>query len=366
MGIFFLAVVALYFVGCVYVGIRALKPFKSRTVRTVGIVIISLLSISFFGQRLVYQVIPEWLNQAIYVAGTLWLVVVLYASILFLLLDFARLVARLRGIRREHSKSTLIYVALLLMLIIGVGIHNATTPVVTRYHMKSQKVAPGDTLRLAIVSDLHMGYAVRENSVRKMVDLINAEHADMCIIAGDLIDGDVLPVVNNDLGRAIDSIDTRLGTVAVLGNHEYMGDVDQAIDYIRSLRLTFLCDSTERVENLQIVGRNDMSSIHRRQSGRMALEPFASDSTLNIVIDHQPGAIDESVNSGADLHISGHTHAVQVFPMRFFTKRIFDIDYGFCRVGQTHVIVTSGFGTWGPRMRLASISEIVVLEIIGY
>ncbi len=366
MVIFFFAVLALYVLGCAYCGIRYIKPIQSRLWRTVGIVIIALLSLFFFSERLVYQYVPELINRLIYVVGTLWLVFILYSSILFLVFDLARFLARFRGRHHTYSKGTTLIIGMLVALIMGVGYYNATTPVITHYRMLSSKIAQGDTLRLAIVSDLHMGYAVRPDDISKMVTLINNEKADLCIIAGDLLDGDILPVFSNDIGRSIDSIDTRLGTVAILGNHEYMAQVQKAEQYIRTLRLTFLRDSLLTVDNIRIAGRDDASARRNgERTERKPLAEFPADSLFNVVLDHQPGALRESIEAGADLHISGHTHAGQVWPMRFFTRRIFELDYGFCQVDGTQFVVTSGYGTWGPRIRLGSVSEIVVLDVVG-
>lgn len=43
---------------------------------------------------------------------------------------------------------------------------------------------------------------------------------------------------------------------------------------------------------------------------------------------------------------------------------LFVNDYGHYAKGEYNLIVTSGFGTWGPLIRIGSRSEIVVIKLI--
>ena len=82
-----------------------------------------------------------------------------------------------------------------------------------------------------------------------------------------------------------------------------------------------------------------------------------------IVLDHEPIHLEEGQNQGVDLQLSGHTHAGQLLPDRLITGRIYEVDYGFLRKGSLQVIVSSGFGTWGPPIRTGCIAEIVDLRL---
>ena len=80
-------------------------------------------------------------------------------------------------------------------------------------------------------------------------------------------------------------------------------------------------------------------------------------------MDHQPYQLDIAEAAGADVMLSGHTHRGQIAPNHLFTRRIFELDWGYLRKGNLHAIVSSGFGTWGPPIRLGSQSEIIELTI---
>ena len=75
-------------------------------------------------------------------------------------------------------------------------------------------------------------------------------------------------------------------------------------------------------------------------------------------MDHQPVNLSEPENQGIDLQVSGHTHRGQIFPANIITNRIFEIDYGYLKKNNSQFIVSSGYGTWGPPIRIGSHSEI--------
>ena len=84
-----------------------------------------------------------------------------------------------------------------------------------------------------------------------------------------------------------------------------------------------------------------------------------------ILLDHQPYGLSELANTGVDLQLSGHTHNGQIWPISAITRKMFELSYGHARYGKAHVIVSSGFGIWGPRMRIGTRPEIVVINLSG-
>ncbi|MCQ2228793.1 MAG: metallophosphoesterase [Bacteroidales bacterium] len=369
--IFFFLILGLYIASCVYIARRMCKATSNKKARIAIIVTISLLTLSFFLQRIIGASAPEWVNRAMYMASTMWLVVVLYTMVMLLVFGIARLIAKKKnGEVPPETPASWWRIAAIVGIVIVSGIINAYTPKLTHYTLHSDKMPNGDTLRVALVSDIHLGYAVRKGDAERLTKMVNAQHPDLCIIAGDLLDGDISTVVANDLVSPLNDITATRGTYAVLGNHEYMADATKADEYLSKQKLTLLRDSAVTVTTnsfnlppyIRIIGREDLSK--ERMGGRKPLSEMTCDTcTYTIVIDHQPGAIDESEECEADLHLSGHTHAGQVWPMRMFTKMTYEVDYGYARKGKTDIIVTSGFGTWGPRMRIGNTPEVVVIDI---
>jgi len=86
---------------------------------------------------------------------------------------------------------------------------------------------------------------------------------------------------------------------------------------------------------------------------------------FTILLDHQPYNLNEALENGIDLQLSGHTHHGQMFPFNLITKSIFEVSKGLKRLDNTYVFVSTGFGTWGPPVRVGNRPEIVVLEVTG-
>jgi len=83
-----------------------------------------------------------------------------------------------------------------------------------------------------------------------------------------------------------------------------------------------------------------------------------------LMMDHQPRNMEEALSAGVDLMVSGHTHRGQLFPMQWITKFLFETDWGYLRKDRMNVIVSAGFGTWGPPVRTSADPEIVDILII--
>ena len=80
-------------------------------------------------------------------------------------------------------------------------------------------------------------------------------------------------------------------------------------------------------------------------------------------MDHQPYAFGTAADAGADLLLCGHTHRGQFAPNHLITRRLFELDWGYMRKSALHVLVSSGFGTWGPPIRLFSRSEVLFVTL---
>jgi len=125
-------------------------------------------------------------------------------------------------------------------------------------------------------------------------------------------------------------------------------------------------DECAVVGDFRIIGRVDshgaeMAGIERKSlngilSGCNGISPL-------IVVDHEPVSIADSVAQRAFLHLSGHTHAGQLWPIGIITSRLFTMDRGYQVIGNTNCIVSSGYGTWGPPVRIGNRPEIVKIII---
>ena len=78
---------------------------------------------------------------------------------------------------------------------------------------------------------------------------------------------------------------------------------------------------------------------------------------------HRPIGFEAAVESGIDLMLAGHTHNGQIAPFNLIVGLGFEHMSGLYRHGGSYLYVTTGTGTWGPRMRLGSNNEIVLLKL---
>ena len=84
---------------------------------------------------------------------------------------------------------------------------------------------------------------------------------------------------------------------------------------------------------------------------------------FSILMYHSPVELKTLSQAGLDLVLSGHTHSGQIFPFNYIARLFHKPLSGLHKNNNTYQYITSGTGTWGPRMRLGSRSEIVLLEI---
>ena len=93
----FIIILLTYVLACIYVGKRVTQAIENRTKKIIARIIIAIIATSFFTQRLVSNVMPESVNRILYIISTMWLVFMLYAFIITLIFDFARLIAKFKN-----------------------------------------------------------------------------------------------------------------------------------------------------------------------------------------------------------------------------------------------------------------------------
>lgn len=257
-----------------------------------------------------------------------------------------------------------------LLVLFAFGSYNAWSPVVREYRLEVPKDAgdPGE-LRILAASDLHLGHIVGNRHLRRLIREAEKRKPDLILLAGDVIDDDVEPFIRNRMDETIAGLKAPCGVYAVLGNHEYYGgQIETWVRRAADAGIRVLRDETVTVGGrFHIAGRKDKTAEGAGPDGRLPvgklLEPL--DPRLPILLmDHQPLALGEAARAGADLVLCGHTHRGQFAPNHLITRRLFELDWGYRRIGRTHALVSSGFGTWGPAIRLASRCELLDITLV--
>ncbi|MFC0328929.1 metallophosphoesterase [Paenibacillus sepulcri] len=331
-----------------------------------------IIALSYIISRLLERVIPGPLPRGLKWIGSYWFAVFEYSVILLPLADLAVWAQRSASVSRDTAvlSAGAVYFVILIA-ILARGSWNAWNPVVRQYSVVVNKQA-GDLkqLRIAAASDLHLGTIVGTRYLKVLVERINQLKPDIVLLPGDVIDDDVEPFRRLDLGSVMKGFKSCYGTYAVLGNHEYIGGKkEEFIALMDKAGIPVLTDQTLKIaDSFYLVGRKDKAaqSVRTGRSGRLPIKELIAEldhSLPLILLDHQPSSIGEAADSGIDVSLHGHTHRGQMAPNHLLTRRIFELDWGYLHKGRLHAIVSSGYGTWGPPIRIGSRSEILDITI---
>lgn len=326
--------------------------------------------------RILERFISSELSSILVRIGSFWLGAMLYLFLIFLFIDIARAFNHFLPFtdylnfkaNPDYRLIIIKSVYILTLIILLVGFINARIPRLSHYSIKTGKsLGNVNTVRIVAVSDIHLGTLISNRRLNHLVEKINSQNPDIVLLAGDVFDEDIAPVVNNGLGKYFELIKSPLGVYAIPGNHEYFGGIEQKLNYLTIHGVKVLRDSTMLIDSsFYLVGRDDRQSNYSTGKQRKSINELidnADKSKPIVLLDHQPFKLNESAENGIDLQISGHTHNGQLWPFNFITQAIFELSSGYKKIGDTHFIVSNGYGTWGPPIRLGNRPEILVIDL---
>lgn len=322
------------------------------------VLVLMLLALACMVLQFKSDSLPLGMATAMYEIGNSWLIIMFYLLMAFLVLDIGRLVQLVPATwLRDNAITSLVLTGLMLVTFIAGNIH---------YHNKQRQEINLTTdkhlerpLKIVMLSDLHAGFHNRRAEVGRWVNMINAEKADLILIAGDMIDGNVRPLLAQ--GTAEELLRLNAPTIACLGNHEYITGIDKAMNLLEQTGIRILRDKSISVGDVTIIGRDDRSNRSRKSVARLMQSVTRGD--YIILLDHQPFNLAEAEQNGVDLQLSGHTHRGQVWPLNWVTKKMYECDYGQWRKGKTDYYVSSGMGIWGGKFRIGTDSEYAVITV---
>lgn len=335
-----------------------------------------LLALSFPLARMVKESLPVWAVEVVAFISGYWMAAFVYLLQLLLLVDLVRLLNRWFGLIPPRLipdvnlvKLTGTAVCLMLLGLLVYGTWRARTPVVTEYALSIPKSAGSyRNLHVVLVSDTHLGAINGNSRIRELVAMVNRLEPDLILLAGDIVDDDFRPFVAHNMAAELSRMQSRLGTYAILGNHDDGArDLPEFQAQMQRAGIELLVDEWAKVEDsFYVVGRNDRSKRYLTGGQQQPLTQILGgvDRSLPILLmDHQPNRLDEAVAAGVDLQVSGHTHRGQLFPGNLITRRTFEVDWGHLQKQRTHFVVSLGYGTWGPPIRIGNRPEVVSIRL---
>ena len=232
------------------------------------------------------------------------------------------------------------------------SISNGRSIHLKKINLTSQKI--NQDINLVFISDIHLGSNSKQH-FEKICNKIDGLEYDCLLIGGDLFDSNAFDAGDLSPVKAIQK-----PILFVTGNHEYyVKDHQEKIASLANCNIRILDNQSLQLGDLNIIGISDnqapkiQSKISR---GLIRQDRF------NLLMVHQP-SMWKSAPEHTDLMLSGHTHNGQIFPFNLLVKLQFKTVYGIYKRLNASLYVSSGSGTWGPRMRLGTKNEIIKILI---
>lgn len=306
---------------------------------------------------------PMPIAITLYEVGNSAVFIGLYLLLLFLVLDLGRLLHLVPRSFLYNSWAGTLSVVVIMIGLFVYGyfnyLHKERVPLTLQSAkpMKQQH-------RLVMMTDLHLDYHNRTDEFRKWVDKVNEEQPEVILIAGDIIDGSIRALIDQDMAAEFRRL--KAPVYACLGNHEYLSGEPRAKKFYQDAGIHLLIDNHSVVplaggDSILIVGRDDRTN--KKRASLQHLMKFAPKGYFTILMDHQPYHLEEAQQAGIDFQLSGHTHYGQVWPVSWIEDLIYEDAFGPLQKGNTQYYVSSGIGIWGGKFRIGTRSEYVVADI---
>jgi predicted MPP superfamily phosphohydrolase len=249
-------------------------------------------------------------------------------------------------------------------------------------------------IKLVQLSDLHFdGLRLSESMLAQAIAVSNATQPDLVVLTGDYVTDDPAPIVT--LSQRLSNLRSRLGTYAVLGNHDICRSnsriiVTQALEeaeiHVLWNRIVYPLG-----QELPLVGLADFWSKEFEPAQVMdQLDPAVP----RIVLSHNPDTAVPLQHWRVDLQLSGHTHGGQIvipglgpFPTwyqkfrryvpkswrpwipymredRYKVVRHWEWAQGLHQVGDNWLYINRGLGTYLPG-RFFCPPEVTVMTLVA-
>lgn len=223
-------------------------------------------------------------------------------------------------------------------------------------------------LKIAQISDLHIGPTIQSRYVKRVVNKTNEQTPDIIVITGDLVDAHTESIKKHL--RPLADLKSRYGVFYVTGNHEYYWGMQTLFNELKSVGLTILDNENKIIEiggsNLLLAGIPDPMAIQLGPNFRPDLKKarFTQTKTdFNILLAHRPDPYSFAEEQGFHLQFSGHTHAGQFFPFSLLIPFAHKFYRGLNRHKTMWLYVNPGTGYWGPANRFGIASEITLATL---
>jgi len=151
------------------------------------------------------------------------------------------------------------YIPFLVSLIVSIYSYFEALNVRPEYiAIYSQKIPENiGKIRIAQISDVHVGLIVREDRIKKILNIVKDNNPDLLVSTGDFVDGQA--AVMDGITELFKEINPRYGKYAIMGNHEYYVGINYSINFIEKAGFQILRNRSVNIANLTyITGIDDL------------------------------------------------------------------------------------------------------------
>lgn len=267
-------------------GLHALRPIG--TVRAVYVVAFIFLAISYIASVFLERAdIIVWGKPLSWI-GSFWIGAFVYFLLIVAAIDLLRLInhflpffpAFITSNPARSAFTAAIVVISIVAVVLVYGFINAHIIRVRTFDITIAKEAgKRKTLNIVMASDIHLSSIIGRSRIKSIVEKINSLSPDLVLLPGNIVDGDLNPVIHQNLGESLRQIRAPLGVFAITGNHEYIGGVERACKYITDHGVKMLRDTSVFVdESFYIVGRIVLqeSDARSKNSWKMSTQNIPS------------------------------------------------------------------------------------------
>ncbi len=351
----------------VYSRVRALLP-TDGPVRPLVLLFLLFMILAPVNARLSERSGHELLAQGIGWMGYPWMGFVFLAFWGFFFTGVLDLVFRVLGrftpvsVAPFSGRGPTAVVLLVVGLVWVYGFFEARWVRVERVTLPTSKLpAEYPRLRIAQISDVHLGILTTHGRLGKLAETIRSESPDLLVCTGDLVDGNAGSMER--FAPVLRSITAPMGKYAVTGNHEFYVGVEQALAALDGFGFKVLRGARETVGGVLNVAGVDDPTVGAPMDESTLLSS-QHNGLFTLFLKHRP-EVGKGSEGLFDLQLSGHTHRGQIFPFGFFTGLIYPMQDGFYRLSRGSNLYTSrGSGTWGPPLRVLSPPEVTVIDLV--
>ena len=246
---------------------------------------------------------------------------------------------------------------------------------VKKHDIRVQRLASAfEGFKIALLSDFHFGPYTGAREIGAAVRAANEIQPDVVMLLGDFVseplsgDPKLGAKKAEPCAQVLSGLKSRLGSFAVLGNHDYATDPNFVADALRGHGIALLRNENRAFEQdggrLWLVGLADATFANSNIDQALTRVPATE---TKILLVHEPDYADQASRYGIDVQFSGHSHGGQIRipgtrPLWLppLARKYYR---GYYRVGPLQLYTNEGIGTIGLPFRFCSPPEVTLITL---